>query len=95
MGHPEVPEGLGVETEGVTQVGEIITRVMREAITEPDFANARAAAAGRAYHRVLAHSIELRALAGPYDDVRALESLESWLKDRIAEVHATESNGST
>jgi hypothetical protein len=87
------PENLGVETEGLVQVGEVMTRVMREAITEPDFANARAAAESLAYHRVLAHSIELRALAGPYDDTRALASLESWLKDRIAEVHATEPNG--
>jgi len=85
----------GVETEGLVQVGEVITRVMREAITEPDFANARAAASARAYHRVLNHLQELEALAGPYDDVRALRDMQSWTKDRIAEVHATESNGST
>lgn len=94
MLRPVASESLGVETEGLVQVGEVITRVMREAATQPDFDNAMAGAASRAYQQVLAHSMELRAIAGPYDDVRALVALESWLRDRISEVHATEPNGS-
>lgn len=85
------PETL--PTDGVVGVGEVTTRVMREAITEPDFANARIAGAVDAYQKVILHAGELIRYARPYDDTRALTDLISWSNDRIREVHSGATNG--
>lgn len=80
------PETL--PTEGVVEVGEITTRVMREAITEPDFTNIRIAGSTEAYQNVIRYAEEMILVALPYDDTRALTNLISWTNDRIQEIHS-------
>ena len=77
-----------INTEGVSQVGEINSRLMREAVVEPDFSNAWVSGAVQAYTETIAFADRQLAAAGPYDDVRALGQLILWCRDRIAQVTA-------
>lgn len=77
----------GVQSEGVTLVGEVISRTMREAITDPDFTNTRISAAKFAYEETLLRAESIIAAAGPYDDTRAVADMVVWLKDRIRAIH--------
>jgi hypothetical protein len=77
----------GVETDGVVGVGEVITRVYREALVEDDYTQAQITGATRAYETVALFARERIAAAGPYDDMRAMEDLVLWVADRIREAH--------
>lgn len=77
----------GVDVDGVVKVGEVITRVYREALVADDYAQAGIAGATRAYESVAIFARERIAAAGPFDDMRAMEDLLIWIADRIREVH--------
>lgn len=83
-----------VNNEGLAEVGEITTRVMREAIQEPDFTHARQAGATDAYTICLAWVAERLRMAGEYDDTRELQNMVTWLGDKIREVNSPKTNGS-
>lgn len=78
----------GVDVTGIVAVGEVITRVYREAQVADDFQHAKTAASVSAYQSVLAFAEERIAAAGPYDDLRALQELISWTADRIRETQS-------
>lgn len=75
-----------INSEGVVEVGEINTRVFREAITEVDFHNATVSGSVNAFGKTLEFSRRQLALAGPYDDTRPIKEMILWLGDRIREV---------
>jgi hypothetical protein len=75
-----------INTEGIVSVGEITTRVQREAIEEANYHNAYVAGAVTALQNTESWCREQIKMAGPYDDVRHLEYLTIWLTDRIREV---------
>ena len=80
-----------LNTEGVVKVGEVETRVLKEARAEFDLGPAIAHAKTEAYEE-MAVWIRLRlASCGPYDDTRSLMGLLTWLADRIREVNTTTS----
>lgn len=81
------PHPAGVETDGVVAVGEVITRVQREALIEPDYHNAWVAGANAMLQEFSRQVQERYNNAGPYDDIRALADLRLWIADRIREVH--------
>lgn len=83
-----------INTDGVVSVGEINTRLMREAITEPDHREAVRSGLSKAYRECAVYAQERIDGAGPYDDTRALKDMVTWLGDRIREVHANATNGS-
>lgn len=76
---------LGV-AEGV-ESGEISSRVQREARTAEDYHNAHVAGAAWALGEVARFARSKIEIAGPYDDVRAIEELQTWLADMIRKVH--------
>ncbi len=77
-----------INTEGVSRVGEIDTRVMREVRVEPDHRNANIAGKVKAFEDVGRFVQSLCDAAGPYDDTRSLLTIRTWLGDRIREVQA-------
>jgi hypothetical protein len=84
---------IGVEYGAET--GEIASRVMREAVVAEDYHNAHVAGAMFALTEVARFTRGKIEAAGPYDDVRALVDLQSWLADMIRKVHepmATDGN---
>jgi hypothetical protein len=76
-----------INTEGLVEVGEVTTRVMRDARLEFDFANAQNASRVNAFNEILVWTQEQILQAGPYDDTRHLKYLVVWLGDKIREVH--------
>lgn len=78
-------EPLHINTEGVVQVGELDTRLLREVKVAEDYRNARIAGATGAYTEVSHFAQSVIAGAGPYDDVRALHALLVWVADKIRE----------
>lgn len=87
------PEPQSINTEGITAVGEITSRTLREAVVAHDFSQARAAGAVEAYTNVAGWAQEAIRLAGPYDDTRALVDLIGILGDKIREVHSRATAG--
>jgi hypothetical protein len=81
----------GVQSEGVTLVGEVISRTMREAQVDPDFQNVKITGQHEAYVATLSQVESQIAMAGPYDDMRGLQDLTVWLADRIREIHDPQS----
>lgn len=79
-----------VESEGVTQVGEVVTRTLREAIVEDDYRHAWIAGGTRALEAIVTRIDHITALAGPYDDTRALGELKTWAEDTIRRIHSPE-----
>lgn len=90
--HPDAPLET-IPTEGLTAVGEITSRTMREARQEPDFLNARAAGASFAYMSCLVWVQDRIRAAGPYDDTRSLTEMVVWLSDRIRETNSPKQIG--
>jgi hypothetical protein len=84
-----------INTEGVTGVGEINSRTLREAVTAPDYTQAYVAGAVEAYGNVAGWVQEAIRRAGPYDDTRALVDLIGILGDKIREVHSRATAGAT
>jgi hypothetical protein len=72
-----------INTEGVVEVGEVQTRVLREARVEDDYRNANIAGGVAAYEATARWAQEHLAAAGPFDDTRTLQELLQWLGDRI------------
>lgn len=72
--------------QGLMGVGEVTTRVMKEALQEPDFQEAMKSSEVKAFRKCEAFAQEQIANAGPYDDVRALRVMLTWLSDRVREV---------
>ncbi len=81
------------DAEGLVLVGEVTTRTMREAISEPDYRNASIAGATAVLEEVILFAQARIDAAGPYDDVRLLEELKVYLADKIRSVHSTATNG--
>lgn len=79
---------LGVEN-GDGEIGGLTSRTQREAIVADDYHNAWVSGAAHALGRVNAFAASKVALAGPYDDTRALRDLQTWVADMIREVHDT------
>lgn len=84
-----------INTIGLVSTGEFETRAMRETRTEHDYTNAWIAGAQAALTQVNLFAANRIALAGPYDDMRALEELQLWVADKIREVHSTATDGSS
>lgn len=87
-----------LQTEGVTKVGEVISRTMREAIVADDYRNSFVAGADMVLHALGTRLERMIACAGPYDDTRALADFLTWSRDSILRIHtpeffADESNG--
>lgn len=95
LAYPNKPplEPQSINTEGVTGVGEITSRTMREAVTEVDITSALASGATQAYQHISRWCEERIAAAGPYDDMRALQELILILGDKIREVHSRATAG--
>lgn len=89
--NPDELRALAVE--GLVEVGEITTRVQREAISEPDFREAMKASEVKAYAACAVFATEIVATAGPYDDVRALRTMLTWLSDRVRETQTPSYDG--
>lgn len=82
-----------INTEGLDTVGEVTSRTMREALVEEDYRNAWIAGAHAALNEVAKFAEQRIAIAGEFDDVRALQDLKVWVGDKIREVHSTATNG--
>ena len=82
-----------INTEGVALTGEFEVRVMRESAVAEHHENAWRGGALWAFNEMLKFTNSVRSTAGPYDDLRAIETLESWVADRIREVHSAATNG--
>jgi len=78
-----------INTLGVELVGEVASRTMREAQVAEDYHNAWVSGAASAYAEVQKFIASKRSVAGPYDDLRALEDMQRWLGDMIRSVHET------
>jgi hypothetical protein len=83
-----------INTEGVVGVGEIVTRVFREAQVEDDYHNAWVAGAVRTCEEAALFVQGELAKAGPYDDTRTHLLLLQWLGDRIRTVQTPTTEGS-
>ena len=75
-----------LNTEGVSLVGEIDTRALKEVQVAEDFRNAYQAGQVKSYNETLIWVSEQIRHAGPYDDTRHMEFLVVWLGDKIREV---------
>lgn len=75
-----------INSEGVVGIGEINTRVLREALVELEFENAKVAAKVETLNGVIKFAKEHIDKAGPYDDTRSMSELIVWAGDRIREV---------
>lgn len=75
-----------INSEGVVGVGEVNTRVFREALTEPQFDQVKISGKVEAFLSAMEFAKERLALCGPYDDKRSLNEMIVWLGDRIREV---------
>lgn len=79
-----------INTDGLAHVGEVTTRVMREAIAEDDYTNAFRAGQASELAEVARWAEARIAAAGPYDDTRALAEIISWTADRIRGIHSVQ-----
>jgi hypothetical protein len=77
-----------INTEGVVRVGELDTRVMREARVAEDHRNSLISGSVKAYRETDAFVESLQRSAGPYDDTRTMATIRTWLGDRIREVQS-------
>ncbi len=82
-----------INTEGITQVGEITTRVQKEFLGEPDHHNARVAAAVGMLQELQLFAAGLVERAGPYDDMRAVETILAWARDKVQQVQTPSYDG--
>lgn len=80
---------------GITEVGEVTTRVMREVQQEPDFVHARNAGATAALTEATLWVHARIAEAGPYDDMRAMHNMLTWIEDKIREVNTPKQTGNS
>lgn len=84
---------LSIDTQGLVGAGEVYTRLLREAVTEPDYRESWASGAVEAYTDIVAWAEERIGRAGPYDDMRAVQELLAILGDKIREVRSKATNG--
>lgn len=89
----EPPPPQSINTEGVTGVGEINSRTLREAVVAPNYTQAHVAGAVEAYTNVAGWCQEAIRRAGAYDDTRSLVDLLGMLGDKIREVHSRATAG--
>jgi hypothetical protein len=77
---------MEINTDGVQRVGELVIRNYR-ALDDagPGVAEAIKASRVHTLEEVSLWVAQQVAAAGPYDDVRALRSLSTWIADRIRE----------
>jgi hypothetical protein len=93
MTYPEPPPEERVDALGLVGLGEVTTRVQREAITEPDFRNVWVAGQVESLEAVRAFANEVLASSRPYDDVRAIRTMLIWISDRVREVQTPSYGG--
>jgi hypothetical protein len=79
-------ESESLNTEGLTQVGEFDTRVLRTASVDEDYHNAMVAGAVWAFNLMAQFCKAQLEISGPYDDTRPIEIMISWTADKIREV---------
>jgi hypothetical protein len=82
-----------MNTIGIELVGEVSSRAMREVLVQEDYHNAWVSGAASAYAEVGKFIDSKLSVVGPYDDVRALVDLRTWLGDMIRAVHETATDG--
>lgn len=82
-----------INTIGIVASGEFESRAMRDTRTEEDYTNAWIAGAAAALTQVSLFAQDRVAMAGPYDDTRALVELQTWVADKIREVHSKATDG--
>lgn len=77
---------MEINTEGIERVGELVIRNYR-ALDDagPGVAEAIKASRVKTLGEVSLWTRQQIQAAGPYDDVRALQSLQTWIADRIRE----------
>jgi hypothetical protein len=78
-----------INTEGVVSVGEINTRLLREAKQAADYHNAEVAGAVRVLNEAAEFLNAQLSAAGPYDDTRTMRMLLVWIGDKIREVQTS------
>lgn len=83
---------IGIEN-GDGEIADISSRTQREAQVEQDYTNAYRAGAVRALEAVGRFAASKLEMAGPYDDVRAIEELQTWLADMIRSAHTLATDG--
>jgi hypothetical protein len=71
------------EYDGVVAVGEVPVIIRRDSVAEFDHAEAKRAGRGEALAEVAVYVADRIRMAGAYDDVRALEDLQTHLADMI------------
>lgn len=82
-----------INTEGLTQVGEIETRALREIRVAENHHNSLVSGQVKAYQDAAEFVRFLYKSAGPYDDTRPLVTIQTWLGDRIREVQSPATMG--
>lgn len=77
---------MEINTDGIERVGELVIRNYR-ALDDagPEVAEAIKASRARTLAEVSMWAWQQIEAAGPYDDVRALHALSTWIADRIRE----------
>lgn len=80
-------------TDGLVVIGEFDVRLQRGREAEAQHQNAWNGGARWALDEVTKFVESVRAVAGPYDDMRALNTLDEWIADRIREIHSPATNG--
>jgi hypothetical protein len=80
-------------TDGLVTIGEYDVRLQRGRESSAEHENAWRGGAKWALEEVARFTESVRAVAGPYDDMRAIETLETWIADRIREIHSPATNG--
>lgn len=79
-----------INTEGLERVGELVIRGYRGLDVATDYAEAVKGSRFRTLEEVDLWVSQQIEVAGPYDDVRALRSLRTWIADKIRETLAQE-----
>jgi hypothetical protein len=77
-----------LNTAGLTQVGEVESRTMRESRVEEDYRNAFVAGGVTSLEATASFTRSLIGSLGRYDDPRQLNTLLTWIADRIREIQS-------
>lgn len=79
-------------TEGLVVIGEFDVRLQKGREAAAEHQNAWNGGARWAFDEVTAFISSVRSVAGPYDDLRAIDTLDAWIADRIREIHSPATN---
>jgi hypothetical protein len=79
-----------INTEGIERIGELNIRNYRRADVQPGAEVAFAAGRVRELEETALWVTQQLAAAGPYEDTRALSTLQTWIADRIRATQSKE-----